>query len=276
MSDGAFDIYSYFFSKNQKYNFVLNVNHNTLFIGKVKHHFDTLPSTNTYASSLLSKNKPSEGTVISTFNQTQGRGQYGSKWESFANQNLTQTFILYPTFILPREQFLLSKAIALGVRDFIAHFIPKSVHIKWPNDILVDGKKIAGILIQNSLSGSSINHSIAGIGININQTDFQFESGRRPTSFCIETQRTYNLTEIQQALFWYIEIRYLQLKTKQWIILHQEYLTNLYQYRKNQRFEKPDGTQFQGVITGINEKGQLMVNCDGHEIAFGLKEIKFL
>ncbi len=256
----------------------MNTTYSTLFIGKIIHHFNTLPSTNTYAIEYLAKNNPSEGTVISTFNQTQGKGQFDSKWESEEGQNLTQTIILYPKFILPRQQFLLSKMVALATRDFIASLLPDTVetHIKWPNDILVEGKKIAGILIQNSLSGAKISHSIVGIGININQTDFQFIGGRKPTSLAVENGEYYHLPTLQQQLFWHLEYRYLQLKNHQWMPLHQDYLTNLYQYRKMQTFEKPDGTRFRGFIEGVTEEGYLIVNWDGHRNEFALKEVKFV
>lgn len=255
----------------------MNTTYPTLFIGKVLHHFNTLPSTNATAIEFLAKNNPSEGTVISTFNQTKGKGQFDSTWESATGQNLTQTVILYPKFIFPRQQFLLSKTIALATRDFVAAQLPKSVQtqVKWPNDILVNGKKIAGILIQNSLSGATISHSIAGIGININQTDFQFLGGRKPTSLALESNTPYHLPTLQQQLFWHIEYRYLQLKNNQWTTLHQDYLTNLYQYRKMQAFEKPNGTRFRGFLEGVTEEGYLIVNWDGHRHEFALKEVRF-
>lgn len=100
-------------------------NKNTLFIGKVIHHFEQLPSTNSFANDLLAKNKPSEGTVISASNQVAGKGQHGSIWETSANQNITLSVILYPTFLLPKHQFWLSQAVALAVRDFVSAILPQ-------------------------------------------------------------------------------------------------------------------------------------------------------
>ena len=105
--------------------------------------FDELDSTNSYAIELLSKNKPSEGTVISAWNQAKGRGQIGSSWESEAGKNLTISLILYPTFLPIKQQFLLNQAISLSIYDFISRFIKNGVSIKWPNDILLNGKKVA-------------------------------------------------------------------------------------------------------------------------------------
>ena len=163
-------------------------NKNTLFVGKVLVELPRLTSTNLYAQELLSKSKPSEGTVISTSDQYAGRGQIGSGWESEAHKNITLTFIFYPAFLPIRQQFQLTQAISLGVKDCIEHFVPKNVKIKWPNDIYINDKKTCGILIQNTLSGAQISSSIIGIGININQTHFQ-TNPPNPTSFKLEMEQ---------------------------------------------------------------------------------------
>ena len=186
-----FDLKFVFSSKKTKNQ--LTFNKHTLFVGKVIHHFEQLPSTNEYATDFITKNKPSEGTVISASNQTAGRGQHDSIWESTANQNLTLSIVFYPTFLLPKHQFWLSQAIALGVRDFIAMNTNKKVFIKWANDIYIEHKKVAGILIQNSISGTAIMNSTVGIGININQSEFGFEGNERATSLFLETQKIQNL-----------------------------------------------------------------------------------
>ncbi|MBK9336717.1 MAG: biotin--[acetyl-CoA-carboxylase] ligase [Lewinellaceae bacterium] len=130
---------------------------NTLFIGKVYHRFDALPSTNDYARELLAKSKPPEGTVLRAASQSAGRGQYGSRWLSAAGQNLTLSIILYPKWLQVAEQFRLSEAVALAVRDTVVAALPHAsgagVLIKWPNDVYLSDRKIAGILIQNALNG---------------------------------------------------------------------------------------------------------------------------
>ncbi|HRI60574.1 MAG TPA: hypothetical protein PK228_12640, partial [Saprospiraceae bacterium] len=90
---------------------------NTLFIGKVYHRFDELPSTNDWAAELLAKSKPPEGTAVRADSQSAGRGQYGSRWESAAGKNLTISIILYPRWLEVSAQFYLSMAVALGVQD---------------------------------------------------------------------------------------------------------------------------------------------------------------
>lgn len=249
----------------------------TLFVGKIIHHFEILPSTNDYANLLLSKSKPSEGTVISTYNQTQGKGQHDSIWESSANQNLTLSILLQPTFLLPKHQFWLSQAIALAIRDFVADFITnKQVFIKWPNDIYIEDEKVAGILIQNIISGSTLSHSIIGSGININQIDFGFNSHRNPTSLAKVNKITYNLDELRQYLFWHIEVRYLQLKNNKIHKIQTDYMDHLYKYQIPHQYELPTGERFTGFIQGITPFGNLVINKNGELLTFGIKEVKFL
>jgi BirA family biotin operon repressor/biotin-[acetyl-CoA-carboxylase] ligase len=254
----------------------LTFNKHTLFVGKVIHHFEQLPSTNAYATDFITKNKPSEGTVISASNQTAGRGQHGRIWESSANQNLTLSIILFPTFLLPKHQFWLNQAIALGVRDFIGENGNKKVWIKWPNDIYIEDKKVAGILIQNAISGSSITNSIIGIGININQSEFGFEGNQRATSLFLATQKIQNLDSLRQELFWHIETRYLQLKRNDIHKIQSDYMDVLYQYQERKEYELPTGERFIGMIEGIAPNGQLVINKDGILLKFNIKEVRFL
>ncbi len=250
---------------------------NTLFIGKVIRQFEELTSTNAYAMDLITKSKPSEGTVISAYNQVAGKGQHDNKWESMAGLNLTLSIILYPTFLMPKHQFWLSQAIALGARDFVAAILPqKKVCIKWSNDIFVGDKKIGGILIQNSISGTSIMNTVVGLGLNINQPHFEFKGHRAATSLFLETQTVFNLDELREALFWYIESRYLQLKSNKIHLLQSDYMDVLYQYEQASWYELPNGERFVGVIQGIAQSGELVINREGELLSFGLKEVRFI
>src|SRR3569832_312153 len=143
----------------------------TLFIGQNAIYVKSLASTNSYASDLLRQIELSEGSLIYTFEQEKGRGQRGNSWESEPNKNLTLSLVLHPRFLHPFQQFLLTKITSLAVADLMAEvlaFANKShkIHIKWPNDIYVDDKKIAGILIENYLRENTIQHSVIGVGIN--------------------------------------------------------------------------------------------------------------
>jgi len=248
---------------------------NTLFIGQVLHHLPQVASTNAHAISLLSKSKPPEGTVISTFCQADGRGQFGSTWESEPGKNISLSILLYPEFLEVRHQFRLSQAISLAVRDLVATHLGAGVKIKWPNDIYVGDRKIAGILIQNSLQNNMIRSTVAGIGININQTVF-LTNPPNPTSFSLHTSRSFDLEELIASLCTFSEQRYLQLKSGKIVLLQQDYLQHLYRLGTPGFFQKNTGDVFQGTVTGVDETGRLRVIVHGNEEVFDLKEIKFL
>src|SRR5688572_19765009 len=125
---------------------------------------DAVDSTNTYATTLLKNQKPPEGLIIQAFHQTAGRGQMGTNWHSPAGESLTFSVILTPTFLKVDQQFYLNMAVSLGVYEYLTTKGVAGGLIKWPNDILVQRKKLAGILIENALQGNKIQHSIIGVG----------------------------------------------------------------------------------------------------------------
>lgn len=250
-------------------------NKNTLFVGKVLRRFSTLPSTNEYLAKCLLSERPAEGTVIVADHQTAGRGQMGNTWDTEPGLNLTLSVILYPGFLLARDQFDLNQTIALAVRDAVASFTQKPVRIKWPNDILIGKRKICGILIQNSLSGPNIQSSIIGMGINVNQKQFP-ASLSRASSLYLETGRQVDLNELMATLFSFLESRYLQLKQGRAREIHSAYLEHLFRRGERQLYAYPDGHQFYGTILGIDPYGKLKVETGGQEKLFDIKEITYV
>lgn len=246
-----------------------------LFVGKVFHYFPELPSTNTFAKELISKSNPSEGTVVYTDFQSAGRGQIGSKWLSNAGKNLLLSIILRPKFLPIRQQFALNQAVALGIYDFFANVHNVDVKIKWPNDIYVNNRKIGGILIENTLSGSTFQAAVVGIGLNINQKHFG-KGAANPTALCLETNEHYELNNLRTQLFKMIESRYIQLRANKLTDLHTQYLQHLYRFDEIAAYEKLDGTIIQAKIIGISPIGELLLLEQNTTQAYGFKEIKFL
>ena len=134
-------------------------------------HLEETDSTNPYLNALCNKQCVEELTTITADFQTSGRGQRGNSWESEAGQNLMFSFVLYPTFLKARRQFLLSQIISLAIKEELERYV-SNISIKWPNDIYWKDKKICGMLIENDLTGVHISRSITGIGINVNQETF--------------------------------------------------------------------------------------------------------
>lgn len=249
---------------------------NTLFIGKVLHHFTEVSSTNTIAVEEVAKTTPSEGTVISTDYQQAGRGQIGSSWFSSPAKNLLLSVILRPRWLAARHQFALSQAVALAVADTISACTGESALVKWPNDVYLHDKKLAGILIQNTLSGAYLQTSVAGVGLNVNEEAFPAELPRA-SSLRQYTGADFDRSTVQQMLFHHLEARYLQLKSNP-VIIRTAYLQNLYRYQEWHSYQLTStGKVFTGQIIGVQESGKLAIQmADLNVEYFDLKQVKFL
>lgn len=250
---------------------------NTLFIGKVAHTFERLPSTNEYAIDLLAKTKPAEGTVILTADQYQGKGQFGSTWSVDAGQNLTLSIILYPTFLGAARQFLLSQVASLAVAETVRNQLPAgvAVAVKWPNDILVDDRKVAGILIQNSLQGQQLQWSVVGIGLNVNQSVFPAHLSQAASLLQI-AGKPVEIDSLRHELFFRLEQYYLQLRSGAILDIRQAYAHQLYRNGRPSQFQTAEGAVFTGAISGVDEQGRLLIETEQGIRHFHLKEVSFL
>ncbi|MFN6116021.1 MAG: biotin--[acetyl-CoA-carboxylase] ligase [Flavobacteriales bacterium] len=158
----------------------------------------TVASTNKTAAELLGLSKLRHGSVILAHEQTEGRGQRGRTWTSVAGLDLTLSIVVAPPDLRADGQFVLSKLTALAVHDTVRDHIPGDVRIKWPNDVLVERRKVAGILIQNDLAGDRVAWSIIGIGINVNSS--LFDESLAATSLSLEAGGHVDLHVVLQDL----------------------------------------------------------------------------
>ena len=251
----------------------------TLFIGKNLLFLHEVESTNTYAMNLLRNVNTLEGTVIYTDNQTKGKGQRGSVWASKIGQNLTTSIILKPHFLALNNTYYLSKISALAVYDLLTEILVNShydIKIKWPNDILVDKKKIAGILIENNFTNTSLHFSIVGIGLNVNQIEFEtFE--REATSLKLLTDMDYDRNALLQKLCEKLEKWYLILKQQNMKLINESYLNNLFGYQQINNFEDVNHLKLEGKIIDVSKEGKLIIKQENQGIReFDNKEVKFL
>lgn len=148
---------------------------NPQYIGNHIVRLDSVDSTNNYAAKLLNQTKIPFGTVIMAQYQSAGRGQRGSHWTGENGENLTFSILIDGSPLKNIPAFLLSKCVAISIKNFVEQFTNENVSLKWPNDVYVGTKKIAGILIENQWKGSKLYASIIGIGINVNQIKFSHE-----------------------------------------------------------------------------------------------------
>ncbi|MFH1121403.1 MAG: biotin--[acetyl-CoA-carboxylase] ligase [Bacteroidota bacterium] len=232
-------------------------------------------STNQYASDLLNTRELGEGSVIVAYAQTQGKGQESNIWESEPGKNLTATILLYPSFLKPEYQFQLTKVISLSVCTTLDRLnLPFQSMIKWPNDIYLNSRKTAGILIKNEISGNCISGSIAGLGLNINQETFS-AGAPGATSLRLVSGKLYDPDEILTD--WHINVAfwYENLKNGETSILDEAYLKRMYLLNQPSVFIIR-GEKMTATIKGLAEYGMLLLEGNnGKKIKCSLKEVIF-
>lgn len=240
-----------------------------------------LPSTNTYlAEQLAAQPDLPELFAVMARLQTGGRGQRGNVWHAAPGKNITMSYLLRPQFLETDRQFVISELAAITVARTLVKFMDEEqrthLTVKWPNDIYYDDQKIAGILIEHSLTGTIINYSIVGLGININETEFPKELPN-PISLAQITGKQYAIEGILEILLQEVQEAYRQIKKGMMSDLHARYMNHLYRrdgpfypYKNAQgKFMARIRTvQPNGIITLCHEDGTL------HDYAF--KELRYL
>lgn len=232
-------------------------------------------STNLYASRLLENESPAEGTVIVADYQEKGKGQREAIWESETGKNLLCSVILYPAFLPVSRQFALNQAVSLAVVALIEDLAGVSSQIKWPNDILVNEKKIAGILIENNLRGNVLISTIAGIGLNINQLVFRNYS-YAAVSLSSLSGKTYELKECCDLLFSKLDKFYESLRMGDYENMHDQYISHLFRLNEPAMFEI-NGKPAEAIIRGVRNEGDLVLEmADGNVRFIRTREVKYL
>lgn len=237
----------------------------------------SLPSTHTWIKENASQISPD--TLVIAIAQTGGRGQRGNSWESQPGKNLTFSFIHHPQNIPPRLQFAISEAVAAAIHSTLGHF-GISAKIKWPNDIYVLDKKICGILIEHSVSNpDSIDRTIAGAGININQTIFRSDAPN-PTSMALLKGHEFDIEEVTGKLCLNLD-HFLPLISSEEgrETLHQYFMQNLYwgdgEYHPF-RIVKENIIK-KGKIAHVDHTGEITLSFDDDSKgSFAFKEIEFI
>lgn len=232
---------------------------------------DRTDSTNNYAAKL--KPQPELPFIVRADFQDKGRGQGEHQWESERGKNLLFSIVFEPKFITAEKNFFVSKFIALCLLDLIKNYETSAV-IKWPNDILIEGKKIAGILIENTISGNRIKRCIAGVGLNINQ------------GFSYKKLNAISLSELSRKDFdisglfhEFIEI----FMTKEYLLeenhlqqINQDYFRNLYKFNQSGLFKNQQG-QFEARICDVQDDGKIVLESKAGKFEkYSFGELEYL
>lgn len=245
----------------------MNFNHHHIIVQ------DELESTNNYAKQLVS-DKAGEGTVVLAQFQSRGRGQQGNYWESEAGKNLLFSLLLYPDFLEAEFQFYLSMLVSLAIVSVLDEET-EQVQIKWPNDIYVGNRKIAGILIENTIKGSKLGSTIVGIGLNLNQEVFA-SGAPNPVSLKQLANKEYEINKVLQQFLRNFDSLYYLLRMGRMTDIEKAYLNRL--LGKNEwRIYRRENHEFEAQITGIGEFGKLqMEDRSGQPLEFMFKEVEFV
>lgn len=233
-------------------------------------------STNTYMARMAAM-LPSN-TVIYTPKQTAGRGQRGNSWECEPDKNLAFSMLLKSPDIAPNRQFFISEAVSLAIIDTL-NDVANGFCIKWPNDIYHGNGKVAGILIEHTLTTKAISQTIIGVGLNVNQTTW-LSDAPNPLSIKQITGEDSNLTDLLHDICSRIEsyCQFAGYSPQQFTDLHSRYLKNLYRAdSKPHTFAMPDGTLFEATIHDVKPDGTLCLQMSDGEIRqFAFKQVAFV
>ena len=248
------------------------------------YHLDITASTNDDARD----EKYREGDVVWADFQTAGRGQRGHEWHSRKGENLTFSVVLEPTFMAIAEQFAVSEVVALSLVDMLSEYGIEA-KIKWTNDIYVGDKKLVGILIEHSLAPTTLRRTIVGIGINVNQQEFD-PSIPNPVSMAQLLGKELNAEKVLQCFLKHLQENYellRKIKNSQLSTLnsqlnsddalHQRYNSLLYRLNKCHTYALPSGERFRAKILGTAPNGALRLeNEKGKTKEYLFKEVEFV
>ena len=235
---------------------------------------DAIDSTNDYLKQLSKETVLENYTIVMANEQTKGKGQMGAKWDSEKGKNLTMSILVKDVDLNAENIFDLNIAVAISVLNVLKNIQIPNVSIKWPNDIMSDSKKVAGILIENMFKPDGSFNSVVGIGLNLNQTNFK--NLPQATSLSFITGERYDLEEIAIQLKNSLKEN-LQILTKSSTMLWDEYHKNLYKKEYPSPFEDNEDKRFMGIIKKVNRDGKLEVLLENDSIAhYEVKEIKML
>lgn len=243
-------------------------------VGQKYFYFSELNSTHVFFDDFkLTASKVAPCAIVAGF-QTKGRGQASNTWQSHAGQNLLCTFYCGDWQLPVSHMFDINKMVSIALLNLIQSLGLKNVKIKWPNDILVDERKIAGILIKNSVQGQKLHQVAISIGLNVNQTSF-FNFSRKATSLKIETGLSSKVLDIFAMLQTSLNEIYLNY-VRDANEIHQQYLKNLLGLNQNRGFIIYNQRQ-NGTITNVLHDGKLQIELANNQlVTLSEKEVVFI
>ncbi len=240
-------------------------------------HLDETDSSNSHLTRLLGEDEAiEEGFTIWVDSQTAGRGQIGNTWLSEKGENLLFSILLKPRNVKISEQFYISEAVAVALLKTLKTIFPsEDFSLKWPNDIYFKEKKIAGILIENSLMGGEISHAIVGVGLNVNQSSFD-DSLPNPISLSLITGEKFDRQSLLNKLVDAILSEVHALYNGDFNQVRCVYMNMLFRKDLFSKYYDSNG-EFRAVIKDVEPNGRLHLKLEnGEERSYFFKEVEFV
>ena len=233
--------------------------------------FNSIDSTNSYIENLINKIDLEDFSAVVADYQTDGCGQYGTKWSSERGKNLLISIFKKNIQTNIKNQFYINMRVSLAVFMTLKSLEIPELSIKWPNDILYRNYKISGILVKLIIKNKSIQHAIIGIGINVNQNNFENLPNAISISNIINDR--YDLNDLRNILMKKLSFYF---NVKDFFELKDSYERVLFRRNKSSEFVTKEKHNFLGIIEGVSNSGKLCIKIDGFSEEFDVKSIKML
>ncbi|WP_100610769.1 biotin--[acetyl-CoA-carboxylase] ligase [Confluentibacter lentus] len=236
---------------------------------------NAIDSTNSFMRRLSSEENLEDYTIVMAKHQTQGRGQMGTVWSSENSKNLMFSVFKDTSKFNLEYPFLISMVTSLAILRTLQSFSITKLSIKWPNDILSEDKKICGILIENVIKQNSLSNTIIGIGLNVNQTEFN--NLPKASSLKLITGNVFDLEEVLFETIKNLKHYFKILKRTDYDTLKAGYETYLFRKDKPSTFKDSEGLVFSGYIKNVTLFGNLQVLLEDDIVReFDLKDITLM
>jgi BirA family biotin operon repressor/biotin-[acetyl-CoA-carboxylase] ligase len=235
---------------------------------------DATSSTNDFLKEMAGNQPVENYTVVTAELQTGGRGQMGAAWHSEKGKNLMMSMLVRDSVASAEKIYHLNVAVATAVIATLESFEIPSLAVKWPNDIMSGNKKIGGILIESTFRNNGEISSIVGIGVNINQTNF--ENLPQASSLKVQAGRDFDKDQILNVLVKNLKSAITGLESN-YNNLWETYRSQLFRKDIPTAFEDQAGKRFMGIIKTVNDDGKLAVLLENDTLkTFSIREIKML
>lgn len=235
---------------------------------------DAIDSTNDFLKGLSNQEVLENFTVVTAENQTNGKGQMGNSWQSEVGKNLIMSVLVKGFIASVNEVFNLNCVVSISIVQALEEMNIPKLSVKWPNDIMSDNKKIGGVLIENTIKSDKTISSVVGLGLNINQTNFDllpnasslkvihnsdFDKEKILSSIIEKMKNNINLWNLDSNLIW------------------SNYTNKLFKKEIVMSFIDKKGVSFLGIIKGVSSIGKLQIELENRSIAeFDFKEIQMI